>query len=376
MTTSASAEVTLKPRELLDAIKLMAPTGLSFFIWGPPGVAKSSIIAQYAKETGRPMIDIRLSQIDAVDLRGMPYMPRGMDENSEDFGMKWSAPALLPKDPESNAIIFLDEFPNATPSVHAAAYQLVLDRKLGDYEVPKNCVIIAAGNREGDRGNTYRLGAPIANRFVHFEIAPDFDSWREWAVMSGIDSTIVGFLSAFNDEAYNFKPNNSTRGFPTYRTWEFVNRIITSPEYENVERRIQEAAISGAVGSGTATKYLATRDSVLNLPSVDAVLRGEITKMEKVDIGLCYAFTTSMCYALRKDADDVAALPKDKSAAAAQAFHKKCDSFFRFMMENFKPEVVMMGAKVALNTFRIKMDYQQIPVFPEFTKTYKKLLVV
>lgn len=371
---ATSTEITLKPRELIDAIKLMAPTGLSFFVWGPPGVAKSSIVQQFAKESGRPMIDIRLSQIDAVDLRGMPYMPKGMDENSEDFGMKWSAPALLPKDPNSNAIIFLDEFPNATPSVHAAAYQLVLDRKLGDYEVPEGCLIIAAGNREGDRGNTFRLGAPIANRFVHFEIAPDFDSWREWAVIHGIDSSIVGFLSAFNDEAYKFEPGSATRGFPTYRTWEFVDRILNKGDFEAAPKQIQRAAISGAVGVGTMTKYLATRDSARNLPAVEEVLTGRVKTVDKLDTGLCYALTTSMCYALRK-ANDEAKDPVNKGNKQMQDdFTKKCDNFLRFLMTNFKPEIVVMGGRTALKTFRLDFDHKNMPAFQDFSKQFKSLL--
>lgn len=367
-------EITLKPRELVDAIKLMAPTGLSFFIWGPPGVAKSSIISQFAKENNREVIDIRLSQIDSVDLRGMPYMPKGMDETSDDFGMKWSAPALLPKDPNSTAIIFLDEFPNATPSVHAAAYQLVLDRKLGDYVVPEGCLIIAAGNREGDRGNTFKLGAPIANRFVHFEIAPDFESWRDWAVNNGIDSSIVGFLSAFQDEAYKFEPGSATRGFPTYRTWEFVDRILNRGDYENAPKQIQRAAISGAVGVGTMTKFMATRDSARDLPAVEEVLSGRITQVSNLDTGLCYALTTSMCYALRKANDELKESANKGNAQMQEQFTKKCDNFLRFLMTNFKPEIVVMGGRTALKTFRLDFDHKNMPAFKDFSQKFKSLL--
>lgn len=367
--------ISLKPSELVDAIELMAPTKLSFFIWGPPGVAKSSIINQYGARHNRKVIDIRLSQIDAVDLRGMPYMPKGVDENSEEFGMKWSAPALLPKDPDSTDIIFLDEFPNALPSVHSTAYQLILDRKLGDYVVPENCIIIAAGNREGDRGNTFKLGAPISNRFVHFEIAPDFNSWRDWAVTAGIDSSIVGFLSAFNDEAYRFTPSTNERSFPTYRTWEFVDRILKSPKFEDSKKLIQEAAISGAVGSGAATKFIATRNSVQDLPDVNDVLTGRVTEIKALDVGLSYALTTSMCYALRNAYEDSKAQTGDKAAQAKEKYTSMCNYFLKFMMDNFKPEIVMMGSRTALTTFRLNMDFTKIPVFKDFTARYKGLLV-
>ena len=127
-------------------------------LWGPPGVGKSQMVAQVAERHNVPLIDIRLSQMEPSDLRGIPFRA---EEHVE-----WAVPAMLPdaKRHGESGILFLDEITSAPPSVSAAAYQLILDRKLGEYEVPDGWAIIAAGNRQGDRGVTYSMPAPLANR--------------------------------------------------------------------------------------------------------------------------------------------------------------------------------------------------------------------
>ncbi|MCK5721481.1 MAG: AAA family ATPase, partial [Gammaproteobacteria bacterium] len=125
-------------------------------LWGAPGVGKSQIISQIAARHNAPLIDIRLSQMEPSDLRGIPFR--------EGDRVEWAIPSMLPNEKihGANGILFLDEITSAPPSVSAAAYQLILDRKLGDYEVPKGWAIFAAGNRQGDRGVTYTMPAPLA----------------------------------------------------------------------------------------------------------------------------------------------------------------------------------------------------------------------
>src|SRR5574338_450522 len=136
-------------------------------LWGPPGVGKSQIIAQIAAAHGVRLIDIRLSQMEPTDLRGVPFRKGDTVE--------WSVPALLPDAARHGArgILFLDEITAAPPTVTAAAYQLILDRRLGEYRVPDGWVIFAAGNRYGDRGVSYVMPAPLANRFTHYETEPE-----------------------------------------------------------------------------------------------------------------------------------------------------------------------------------------------------------
>src|SRR5512134_1734037 len=140
-------------------------------LWGAPGVGKSQIIAQIARKHGVSLIDVRLSQMEPTDLRGIPF--RAGDR------VEWSVPALLPEAARHGArgILFLDEITSAPPTVTAAAYQLILDRRLGEYRVPDGWVIFAAGNRHGDRGVTYVMPTPLANRFTHYEVEAQLDDW-------------------------------------------------------------------------------------------------------------------------------------------------------------------------------------------------------
>ena len=130
-------------------------------LWGAPGVGKSQMVAQVAARNHVPLIDIRLSQMEPSDLRGIPFLKGDI--------VDWAIPSMLPDQKRHGVagILFLDEITSAPPSVSAAAYQLILDRSLGEYKVPDQWAIIAAGNRQGDRGVTYTMPAPLANRFSH-----------------------------------------------------------------------------------------------------------------------------------------------------------------------------------------------------------------
>ena len=157
-------------------------------LWGAPGVGKSQIVHQVGVDLGIPIIDVRLSQMEPSDLRGIPF--RQGDK------VEWAVPSLLPDEDAhgDTGILFLDEINAAAPSVSAAAYQLILDRRLGSYQVPEGWAIFAAGNRQGDRGVTYAMPAPLANRFSHYEVDVNVDDWVAWANRCGIDERLIGFL--------------------------------------------------------------------------------------------------------------------------------------------------------------------------------------
>ena len=157
------------PKAAKRAIRKAISTRRPVFLWGPPGIGKSDLVKQIGEDAGREVIDVRLALWEPTDIKGIPYY------NAEQGKMVWAPPAELPTDPESTAVIFLDELNSAPPAVQAAAYQLILNRKVGTYVLPKGVDIVAAGNREGDRGVTYRMPAPLANRFVHLEMKVDFD---------------------------------------------------------------------------------------------------------------------------------------------------------------------------------------------------------
>ena len=146
------------------------------FIWGPPGVGKSDILAQIAEEGNNLLIDLRMALLDPTDIKGYPY--RDEDTNK----MMWAAPAELPSEELASqyetVFLFLDELNSAPPSVQATAYQLILNRRVGQYVLPDNVVIAAAGNRDTDKGVTYRMPSPLANRFLHLEVEVNHDDWQ------------------------------------------------------------------------------------------------------------------------------------------------------------------------------------------------------
>lgn len=189
-------------------------------LWGAPGVGKSALVAQAARACGVPMIDLRLSQLEPSDLRGMPYQKDGQVE--------WAIPSMLPDAIRHGArgVLFLDEINAALPQVAAAAYQLILDRRLGDYLLPAGWAILAAGNRLGDRGVTYAMPAPLANRFMHVELEPSLEDWLLWADASGVDVRLQGFLRQRPDFLHVFPQQANVHAFPSPRSWVFADRAL------------------------------------------------------------------------------------------------------------------------------------------------------
>ena len=234
-------------------------------LWGPPGVGKSQIIAQIAASHGVPLIDIRLSQMEPTDLRGIPF--RSGDS------VQWSVPALLPDVNRhgERGILFLDEITSAPPTVTAAAYQLILDRRLGEYRAPDGWVIFAAGNRYGDRGVTYVMPTPLANRFTHYEIEPHLDDWVAWAHSAGIDDRVIAFLRFRPDLLFEFNPAQNPVAFPSPRSWEYAHRALV--KFDDAPHLLLDA-LQACVGQAAGVEFKAFVDHMGELPDIDAILRG------------------------------------------------------------------------------------------------------
>jgi hypothetical protein len=185
-------------KSLLKAFKVQRP----LFLWGPPGIGKSELVEGIANELGGLMIDLRLGQMEPTDIRGIPYY------NKDKGVMDWAPPVELPDEETASqypiVVLFLDELNSAPPSVQSAAYQLILNRRIGKYHLPKNVVMVAAGNRESDKGVTFRMPTPLANRFLHQEMKVDFASYQDWAVKNKIHKDVVGYLSFAKQDLYDF----------------------------------------------------------------------------------------------------------------------------------------------------------------------------
>ena len=176
------------------------------------------------------------------------------------------------------------------------AYQLILNRKVGQYELPDNVLICAAGNREADKGVVYRMPAPLANRFIHLEMKPEFDDWFEWAVENNIHKDVVGYLTFSKKDLYDFDPKSPSRSFATPRSWSFVSELLSDDLDENTVTDL----VSGAVGEGLAVKFMAHRKVASELPNPSEILEGKITEMKSKEISAMYSLTVSLCYELKE----------------------------------------------------------------------------
>lgn len=340
---------------VLQCIKMKQPV----MIWGPGGVGKSSIIKQMTKELDGRMYDVRLSQMEPTDIRGIPFY------NKENGKMDWAAPIDLP-DPEDAknhpiVVLFLDELSSAVPTVAAAAYQLILDRKVGKYELPNNCVVVAAGNREADKGVVYRMPAPLANRLVHLEMNVDFDAWQAWAVNNQIHPDIIGYLSDNKHDIYDFDPKSPSKSFATPRSWEFVSNLITN----DVDEETLTDLVAGTIGEGLALKFISLRKRLKNMPKPKDILAGTAKEMKEKEVSAMYALTMSCAYELKALSD------KAKKAE----FIAAGDNYIKYSMNNFTTEVVVMGMRIMLQDYDLPFDPNAMKSFDSFINKFGKLIL-
>lgn len=361
MAVSESRSVT--PAEARSRVLRAFKNKRPVFLWGPPGIGKSEVVAEITEGLGGHMIDLRLGQMEPTDIRGIPFF------NKNNEKMDWAPPIDLPDAELASqfpvVVLFLDEMNTAAPAVQAAGYQLILNRRVGKYVLPDNVVIVAAGNRESDKGVSYRMPSPLANRFVHLEVRPDFESWQTWAVGKKIHKDVVGYLSYAKQFLFDFDPKSSSRAFATPRTWSFVSDFLYDDEASDAELM---DLIAGTVGEGVAVQFMAHRKVAGQMPNPTDILAGKVKELKVKEVSAMYSLTISMCYELQ---DSYKKLGKEKMAD----WHTQADNFLSFMMANFTTELVVMGARVALTTYNLPMVPGKMPNFDEFHKRFGKYII-
>ena len=251
----------------------------SVMLWGQPGVGKSQAVRQVAerveKETGRKarIADIRLLLFNPIDLRGIPSA-----DAKKEFAV-WLKPEIFRMDSGDDYfnILMLDEITSALPSVQAAAYQLTLERAIGEHKLPDNCVVIAAGNRITDKSVAYKMPKALSNRMMHFEVRSDFEAWKRWALSAKIDSRVIGFVSFRHDLLNTFDTNDDAIAFATPRTWEMVSNILKRCDVRSGKGEAASAypLISGLVGNKVALEFVAFLDDSANIPDVEDIFDGK-----------------------------------------------------------------------------------------------------
>jgi len=349
---------TVGPKTAKNSLRKAFKNKRPIFMWGPPGIGKSDIIKQLGAELDAHVIDVRLSLWEPTDIKGIPYF------DSNDGTMRWAPPSELPSKEfakqHKNIVLFLDEMNSAAPSVQAAAYQLVLNRCVGTYELPDNVVMVAAGNRETDKGVTYRMPAPLANRFVHLELAVDWDDWFDWATENKVHKDVVGFLTFSKKSLYDFDPKSSSRAFATPRSWSFVSELL---EDNDTDESTLADLTAGSVGEGLAVSFMAHRKIASKMPNPTDILSGKVKKMDSKEISAMYSLTVSLCYEL-----------KDACEKKAKNWNDQVNCFFEFMMNNFETELVIMGTKLALSSYKLPLDPDEIKCFDDFHAKFGKYI--
>ena len=260
-----SADYSLRPSELASTLALLVEARQPVIVWGAPGCAKSQIAQQVAAQAGREYVDVRALLLDPVDLRGIPWRD-GADRT------RWAPPAFLPpSDADGSWLINLEELPSALPMVQAALYQLVLDRKCGEYELPEGAALIACGNREGDRGVVHRMPTPLASRFVHLEIRVDATDWCAWGAANGIAPEVLFSMSNAPRAVVRLQPPiDRERRSCCPRTWEMVSNIVH--RRGGLDPVAERALFRGTVGEAAAVEFSAFLQVWHELPHPRSVI--------------------------------------------------------------------------------------------------------
>ena len=315
-------------------VKQKIPT----FIWGAPGIGKSSIVKEIAKQQDIGFIDLRLALMDPTDLKGIPFYDKDTST------ALWAPPAFLPKN--GKGILFLDELNSAPPSVQASAYQLILDRAVGEYKLPDGWAIISAGNREGDRGITYRMPAPLANRFVHFELEVNIQDWRNWAFKNNLDNKIIAYIAYKNEHLFTFDAKSDNKSFATPRSWEYVDKILKS----NLPNELLLNTIAGAISNEVAVSFLSFCKVIDKLPNIQEILKDAKGKYpEEMDV--LYALSIGLISAVLKE-------------------NTNLDNVLKYSL-NLKGEFSVMIVQ-ELQRNGLKMEYSS--TYKEWVKTFLYLL--
>lgn len=293
--SNLSAMIALRPRDVATNVVRAIKHKLVPVVRSSPGIGKSDIIRQIARQYNLKVIDMRLAQMDPTDLNGLPrfteegfavyapfvYFPlEGADPGLNDEGQ-----------PYRGWIIFFDEITSAPKQIQAAAYKIILDRMIGQHCLHENVVMAAAGNLETDNAVVHQMSTALQSRLIHLDMVVNKDDWQEWAVQNGIDSRVIAFINFKPGQLYKFVPDSQEHTYPCPRTWTFVSKLITDvPKLDNSDLAI----IAGAVSGGAATEFIEFTRIYDSLPKISEILANPTGVVIPNEPGIKYALSTML----------------------------------------------------------------------------------
>ncbi len=275
----------MKPSRVAHTLSRLLKDRWPAFIWGPPGCGKSSVVRQVAADGKMELVDIRAPLLDPTDLRGIPAVDGGV--------ARWYPPSFLPSQP-CPGVLFFDELNAAPPLVQSSLYQLVLDRRIGEYVLPDGWHIVAAGNRAEDRAVVYRMPSALANRFIHLDFEIDFDDWKDWALGAGVHPLVMGFLATRRELLFDM--DEAERAFPTPRSWEMSSDALrTMGSLEEMGD-----VLPGIVGEAATIEFLGYCQSAITERDIAAIIADPLRAPLPQKLGDLYALVSYLAADARR----------------------------------------------------------------------------
>lgn len=281
----------MKPTELLTFLAATIRASIPVLITGAPGIGKSDLVAQAARDAKADLILSHPAVSDPTDAKGLPWIVKAKAGDSATFlpfgELQQAIAATKP------TVWFLDDLGQASPAVQASYMQLLLARRVNGHVLPDCVTFVAATNRRTDRAGVSGILEPVKSRFGSIvELNADLDDWCNWAIGADVVPELIAFLRFKSDLLCDFRATNDLTNSPVPRTWSHVNRLLSL----RLSPVIQQQAIAGAVGEGAATELLAFLKLAAQLPNIDQILIDPKSVAVPSQPAVLYALASALAY--------------------------------------------------------------------------------
>ncbi|MBM4356737.1 MAG: AAA family ATPase [Deltaproteobacteria bacterium] len=285
----------LSPPEIVALLGSL-PAARTPFIWGPPGIGKSALVRLAAERLDLPCVTLLGTQLAPEDLIGVPRILRSTVGDGERHVTEFCPPrAILRSEP---FLLFIDELNSAVPDVQKAFYSLILDRRLGDYELPEGSRVVGAGNRIEDRALVRPMATALSNRMLHVALEPNAEAWLAWGAESGLHPLVLGFVRARPDRLHELPPTDTTPAYPTPRAWHLLSDALSS-----VDESLWPALAAGSVGDRAGAEFSTYAKRALLAPSLAALAEGLASCPDDPDL-LYFLGASCLATVGKKSADE------------------------------------------------------------------------
>lgn len=286
--------------QLVELIKAYVPAQIVPMITGSPGIGKSAVVHQVAKEYNLKVIDLRLAQCDPTDIGGFPTFNNGRAT----YAPMDTFPIEEDEIPEgySGWLLFLDEMNSSSRAVQAASYKLVLDRMVGQHKLHSKVAIVCAGNLETDNAIVEELSTALQSRMAHVELSLNHETWCDWAMSNGFDHRITDFIKFKPNALYTFKPDHTDNTYACPRTWEFLNRLMVNVD---IQSPIFKPLAAGVISEGVAFEFITFTKIYQSLPTIESILASPTTTSVPSEPSVLYAITGALSNHVKEETLDV-----------------------------------------------------------------------